>query len=189
MNTTPNVFRTRCQRRCLVGIAAPAIALSLLAGALAAGPASEALPAPPLALPDLNGHTVKLDDYPDCPVGVLFFASWDQYSREQTAILMQLQKEWTNEHWAVVAISIDPFLTSDPLRRGASPGGLAKWADQEHAKFPILLANQKTIGDWGGLEGIPTLILTDRQHNIVHRHVGLVDRAVLESELKKLLGK
>ena len=55
--------------------------------------------------------------------------------------------------------------------------------------YHIAYGTQKVVSDYGNIEAIPTSFIINKSGEIVHKHVGLVPKEVLESELKPLMNK
>ncbi len=53
--------------------------------------------------------------------------------------------------------------------------------------YPVVMADQKIIADYGGIEAIPTTFIIDREGAIVSVHQGYTDSATLEKEIQSLL--
>jgi glutathione peroxidase-family protein len=53
--------------------------------------------------------------------------------------------------------------------------------------YPILLANEGTTRDYGGIVGIPTTFVIDRSGKIVKRFIGFTPPEVFEGAIRPLL--
>ena len=53
--------------------------------------------------------------------------------------------------------------------------------------YPVVLGDEKTAADYGGISAIPTTFVLDRKGNIVSSHQGFASQVVFESEIRPLL--
>lgn len=53
--------------------------------------------------------------------------------------------------------------------------------------YPVVMGNPKIVGDYGGIEAIPTTFVIDRQGDVVTAYEGFTDQATFESILGPLL--
>ena len=51
----------------------------------------------------------------------------------------------------------------------------------------MLVADEKIQAAFGGITGLPTTFIIDRNGNIAKQHLGFAEREELESEIKPLL--
>jgi len=80
--------------------------------------------------------------------------------------------------FAVVGLKLDMMRdTEDPIRFATSIG----------VRYPLVLAADDLKQSFGGIEGIPTTMLYDRQGVLRKKIIGFEYTDVVESELKPLL--
>jgi peroxiredoxin len=162
-----------------------ALAGALLAASLPATRAATqetvrvAQPAPRFQLKDANGREVKLSDFDGKAVIVTMLLSADRPSQKQIAVLVELRKKYDDKELAVVAISLD----STPAAQ------LQEFAKKHEIAFPILLGDYKIVQDFGGFNAVPTTFVIDKNHNIIHRYVGVTEEPVFEDDLCAILKK
>jgi peroxiredoxin len=53
--------------------------------------------------------------------------------------------------------------------------------------YPVVMANQKIVLDYGGITALPTTFVIDRQGNVVTAYQGAMDQATFESVIGPLL--
>jgi peroxiredoxin len=64
------------------------------------------------------------------------------------------------------------------------------FVDENDVNYTMLIANDKTARDYGGILGIPTTFVIDRKGTIVKKFVGVpTDPAVFEETIKPLLAE
>jgi peroxiredoxin len=142
-------------------------------------PAAEtrvAKPAPGFELKDTKGKVVKLSDFAGKTLIVLFWATWDKPSQKQIHDLVELQRQYENQGFSVVGISLD----------SQGPDVVKAYVETNHVNFPVLMATSDVVQGFGGLDAIPTLFILEPHHNIISRHVGITDKSVIEDELKAI---
>jgi peroxiredoxin len=135
-----------------------------------------AKPAPAFALKDLDGRTISSTNFEGKTTIVLFWASWDQPSQKQIAILNELQRAYAPAGFTVVGLSLDTRW----------PEAVKTYAATNSVAFPILQADFQTVKDFGGLEAIPTMIVIEPHGNMIFRYEGVTAKPALESDLKSI---
>lgn len=138
-----------------------------------------AQPAPGFALKDMAGRDAKLSDFDGKAVIVVFFLSGDELCRKQISTLLELQKDFATNEFVLIGLSLD----STPAAE------LQEFARKQKIEFPILLADYKVVGDYGGLDAVPTTFVIDKNHNIIHKRVGVTEKAVFEDDLRAIFKK
>ncbi len=53
--------------------------------------------------------------------------------------------------------------------------------------YPVVIADEKMMRDFGSVEAVPTTFIMNRKGDIAGKHIGFTDRATLEKEIKPLL--
>jgi thiol-disulfide isomerase/thioredoxin len=150
-----------------------------LLGALAASTpafAQSAQPAPPFAVRDLEGRTVKLQDLKGKPVVLDFWATWCAPCRASMPELDAIQDRYADRGLVVLGLSLD--------EEGTAP--VKKFVDRLGVKFRIALANEKMLAQYGPIRSAPTTVFINRKGMVVRRVVGYVDRETMESFILEL---
>ncbi len=135
--------------------------------------AEESSVAPDFALPTLDGKTVKLSDFKGKVVIVDFWATWCPPCRKGIPDLIALQKE--NKNLQIIGISVDQ--NPDEV----IPGFVKEYG----INYPVVIADEKVIMSYGGIRNIPTSFVISSDGKIVSKYVGLVEKSVLEADIKK----
>jgi len=138
---------------------------------------AEGWQAPSFVLSDLQGKTVRFSDFSDKIVIVNFWASWCGPCRMEIPQLVDLYNRFRDRGVVVIGIAIDP----------AGPEVLSKFAREMQINYPLLIGDEKVFYDFGGLVGLPTTFVIDRQGKVVDKHVGLVGPNVFEQRILSLL--
>lgn len=133
--------------------------------------------APNFTLLDLEGKPFSFSDLKGKVVILDFWATWCPPCREEIPHFKALYSQYKSEGLEVVGISVDK-------------GGVnvvKSFARDYEINYPILMGNQEVAADYGGIRGIPTTFVVDRQGRIVEKFVGYRDKEVFESVIQKLL--
>lgn len=139
---------------------------------------AQAEKAPDFMLDDLQGGTFRLSDQSGKIVILDFWATWCPPCEEAVPHLNELQETYGSQGLQIVGISLD--------RRGARV--VKPFAKRHKIKYKVLVGDyDKVVEDYGGIIGIPTMFIIDRNGNIVAKYIGFVEKEELESEIKKLL--
>jgi thiol-disulfide isomerase/thioredoxin len=170
---------------CVCGSRAACLASVIAAGIICLGAppalAQEASPprtaAPEWKLTDLNGKLVKLSDFRGKVLILDFWATWCAACRIEIPQFVELQKRYGNKGLTVIGVSLDE----------QGPEVVKKFAKRFGVNYPIVIGNEKVAEAYGGIEGIPTTFVIDREGRIVGSHIGYNDKAIFEKEIQSLL--
>ncbi len=150
--------------------------LLLLFVSAANGKENEKMPA--FSLPSaLDGKTVESGDFAGKVLLITFFATWCPPCRQEIPTLISLQEDFGPKGFSVIGLSVDE----------KGPKVVVKMIEKDKINYPVLMAKSKTANDFGGVTGIPTSFLVDRQGMIVKRYPGYVPKSLLEKDIKELL--
>ena len=157
----------------LTGLAIGAAVFAAPALAAATGPAAD------FTLPSAQGgKPVKLSDYKGKVVILDFWATWCPPCRKEIPDFVSLQKEFGPKGLQVIGVALD--------QEGA--GVVKPFIAENHINYPIGLDSKSEIPSlYGGVRGIPTTFIIDRQGKIVKKFVGAEERKTFEEEITKLL--
>lgn len=133
--------------------------------------------APAWELPDLDGRAVKSGDFAGKVVILDFWATWCPPCRAEIPHFVELQREYGEKGLMIVGVSLDE----------KGPAVVKPFAGKFGINYPLVMGDQRIVEAFGGIEGIPTTFVIDRQGNIVKRHVGYGSKAEFESAIKPLL--
>ena len=131
--------------------------------------------APAFTLTDLNGKPVSLADFRGKVVVLNFWATWCPPCRREIPDFIDLQREYGSRGVQIVGIALD------------EPEKVQAFARQNGMNYPVLLGSDEISMKYGGIEGIPTTFIIDRDGKIVNRFEGFRPREVFEAEIKQLL--
>ena len=125
----------------------------------------------------LDGNEVRSEDYAGKVMLVTFFATWCPPCRQEIPTLIKLQNDYGDKGFSVIGMSVDE----------KGPSVVVKMINKEKINYPVLMARGKTARDFGGVAGIPTSFLVNKQGMIVKRYPGYVPHALLEKDIKDIL--
>ena len=151
------------------------------AGGVPALLARSALPvlakAPSWTLRDVDGREVKATDFKGKVVVIDFWATWCPPCRKEIPDYIALQKKYADRGLVILGFSMDEAPAADVKAFGV----------KMKVNYPLLMADGAVAEAFGGVEGLPTAFVIDREGNIRHRKVGLSDPAAYEKLIASLL--
>ncbi len=140
---------------------------------------SSALPAmPELSLTDLNGKALNTSSYKGKVLLVNFWAAWCTSCAEEVPQFMALQKKYQQQGLQVLGFSVD-----DDAQQ------LRDFYRKYQMNYPVAPSNLTIAEAFGGIFGLPTTIVVDREGTIRARYSGSVNFPAVEQELVTLLRK
>jgi cytochrome c biogenesis protein CcmG/thiol:disulfide interchange protein DsbE len=138
-------------------------------------PSAEYGRAPAFTLTDLEGHTVSLADLRGRVVILDFWATWCPPCKREIPDFIDLQSRYGSQGLQVVGIGLDE---PDKLKAFAASIGM---------NYSVLVGTDDIAQRYGGISGIPTTFIIDRNGRIVDRFEGFRPKEVFESEVRRLL--
>lgn len=125
----------------------------------------------------VDGKTVSSEEFKGKALLITFFATWCPPCRQEIPTLKKLQDEYAEQGFSVIGLSVDQ----------GGPKVVAKLIDQEKIQYPVLMADRSVEKGFGGIAGIPTSFLVNKQGNVVRRYPGYVPHALLERDIKRVM--
>ncbi len=145
---------------------------------LASGIAGAARQMPQFSLPSAkDGKTVSSDDFKDKTLLVTFFATWCPPCRQEIPTLIQLQNEYADKDFSIIALSVDE----------GGPKVVKKLMDRQKINYPVLMATRAVANNFGGIAGIPTTFLVNKKGNVVKKYPGYVPHKLLVKDINTVL--
>jgi thiol-disulfide isomerase/thioredoxin len=164
---------------CLVGCGGSGSAPSA-PQASASAPAAAAAglrSAPDFELKDLQGKVYRFADAKGTVRLVDFWATWCAPCREEIPMFKDFHATYGPKGFALVGIAMD----DEGLEK------VKPFAEGEKLPYLTLIGTEKVAESFGGVVGLPTKFLIDREGHIVDSWVGEVPRSVLEKRIQSLL--
>jgi len=137
--------------------------------------------APDFALPRSgDGRVVHLSDFKGKVRLVNFWATWCPPCRAEIPEFVRFYSEMRARGVEIIGISVD----------SNGDQAVAPFVEKNGVNYPMLLGDERTAKAYGGIRGIPTTFIVDRQGRIVKKYVGLPasDEAGIRTELMKVIG-
>lgn len=156
-----------------------ALGLSLLFTAACSKPSPTLGAAPAWRLNNLEGKPMSSEDLKGKIVVVDFWATWCPPCLEEIPGYIALQKKYEAQGLVIVGISLDQ----------GGPDVVKPFAARTGINYPLVMGDDAVVAAFGGIEGIPTTFLIDRQGMIRDRKVGMEPTAEYEKKIVALLGE
>jgi thiol-disulfide isomerase/thioredoxin len=140
-------------------------------------PALRGKPVPDFDLPNLEGAKVHPSDFKDKVLLVNFWATWCSPCIVEIPWFIEFQNKYGPKGFQVIGISLDETGAKD----------VVPFVKKHNMTYPVLLGDDKTADLFGGILGLPTTYIVDRNGKFYSMHRGLVSREKVEVELLELL--
>ncbi len=138
-------------------------------------PDTESGRAPAFTLNDINGRPVSLSDFRGKVVVLDFWATWCPPCKREIPDFIELQSHYGSQGLQVIGVGLD------------EPDKLKSFAAGHGMNYAVLLGTDAIAMRYGGISGIPTTFIIDKNGNIADRFEGFTSKDVFESEIKRLL--
>jgi thiol-disulfide isomerase/thioredoxin len=156
------------------------------AGLTTASAPAKPTDAPTVALKDLNGKDVTLQQYKGEVVLVNFWATWCAPCKVEIPWMIEFQQKYGPRGFTILGVSMDedgkkaiePFLAKERFDVNGQ---------QEAMSYPILLGNDAIADKFGGILGLPTSMLFSRDGKKIRTIVGLVNHDDIAKAIEGLL--
>jgi thiol-disulfide isomerase/thioredoxin len=133
---------------------------------------------PDFSVKDLQGREVSSADLRGKVVLIDFWATWCQPCKKEMPGYQKLLDQYGSRGFAVVGFKFDTMMDmEDP----------AAFAKRLGVRYPLAVAPDDLKQKFGGIEGLPTTMLYDRQGILQKKIVGFEYTNVIESELRPFL--
>jgi thiol-disulfide isomerase/thioredoxin len=133
--------------------------------------------APAWQLTTLDGKAISSEQLKGKVVVVDFWATWCGPCVHEIPGYIALQKKYAEQGLVIVGVSVD--------QQGA--GVVTKFNSDKGVNYPVALATPEIIAAFGGIEGIPTTFLIDREGRLRHHKVGAMATADYEALIASVL--
>ena len=133
---------------------------------------------PDFTLKDLQGRDVSSADLRGKVVLIDFWATWCQPCKREMPGYQKLLDRYGPREFAIVGFKFDTMSdTEDPI----------VFAKKIGVHYPLAVASDDLKQKFGGIEGLPTTLLYDRQGILRKKVIGFEYTEAFEADLKPLL--
>jgi thiol-disulfide isomerase/thioredoxin len=144
--------------------------------AIAAGEIGSRLP--DFSTRDLRGRAISSADLRGKVVLIDFWATWCQPCKKEMPGYQKLADRYGAQGFAVIGFKLDIMADTEEPRAFARRLGI---------RYPLAVATDELKNKFGGIEGLPTTLLYDRQGILRQKIIGFEYTDVIEKDLKPLL--
>ena len=167
----------------VIGLAAVAIVALAVA---VSRPGGELPVAPGVRMKDLAGNDVTLEQFRGQVVLVNFWATWCSPCQIEMPWFIAFQEKYGPRGLKVIGVAMDeegkqvvePFLQKEEFDVDGR---------KMKVNYKIVLGDDALAEKFGGLIGLPTTLVIDRNGRIVKRFIGLVSHDLIVKEIEGLL--
>jgi thiol-disulfide isomerase/thioredoxin len=133
---------------------------------------------PDFSMNDLQGRRISSADLRGKVVLIDFWATWCEPCKREMPGYQKLLTRYGSGGFTVIGFKFDVMAdTEDPVL----------FAERIGVRYPLAVAVDDLKQKFGGIEGLPTTMLYDRQGILRAKVIGFEYTNVIESELKPLL--
>jgi thiol-disulfide isomerase/thioredoxin len=133
--------------------------------------------APDFALYDLEGNLVKLSDHKGKVIIIDFWATWCGPCRMGIPYVVEIQSKYKEEGLIILGISVDQ----------GNKKAVSEFAKAFNMNYPVLLFTPRVISAYGGIQGIPTTFIVDREGKVRDKVIGYQHKDYFISAIETLL--
>ena len=124
----------------------------------------------------LDGQTMSTRDWHGKVTLVNYWATWCGPCRQEIPDLIKLQDRYPNQ-LQIIGISTDE----------GDPSKVRSFAEQMGMNYPIVMATPELNRQFPGVFALPTTFLINPEGYIAQTHLGLINPAVFEQEIRYLM--
>ncbi|MDR3667235.1 MAG: TlpA disulfide reductase family protein [Ignavibacteriaceae bacterium] len=134
--------------------------------------------APEFTLTSTDGKNINLSDYNGKIVILDFWATWCPPCRKGIPDLIEIQKEYGKDV-VVIGVSLDSDTKSE----------VVPFIQKFGINYTVVYGTPELVQRYGGVDGIPTSFVINKNGEIVNKHIGLVPKSEFTDQINKLLNK
>ena len=125
--------------------------------------------APDFVIKDLKGDDVRLSDYKNRPVLLVFSTTWCKYCRTEIPHIKNLYSTYGKKDLEIINIFVQ-----EPA------GKVAAFKDKHALPYRVALDSDGRVAELFDVRGVPTLVLLDREGRVVCHTCRSVDSLLKE---------
>jgi thiol-disulfide isomerase/thioredoxin len=133
---------------------------------------------PEFSIKDLKGHPISSADLKGKVVIIDFWATWCGPCKQEMPGYQKLLNRYGSQGFVVIGLKSSAMAdTENPL----------KFARKIGVHYPVAVASDDLAEKFGGLEGLPTTLIYDRQGVLRKKVIGFEYTDAIRAELQQLL--
>jgi thiol:disulfide interchange protein DsbD len=133
--------------------------------------------APNFSLKTYDGKIIELAKLKGKVVVVNFWATWCPPCRAEIPDFINVYDAYKSKGLEIVGISLDEDGWSK----------VNPFVEKYKMNFPVVLGTMEVVRQYGGIEGIPTTFIVDKDGNVAGMQVGMLSKEALEQKVNSLL--
>ena len=131
--------------------------------------------APNFSLQTPDGKVIKLSDYKGKIVILNFFATWCPPCKREIPDFVKFYNK-NKEKVEIIGIAV-----------GSSVSKVKRMIENYKISYPVVMSDGKVEKVYGGISGVPTTFIIDKNGNIYKKHIGLMRKENLKKIVEELL--
>lgn len=125
----------------------------------------------------VDGENIDSRSFAGKVLLITFFATWCPPCIEEIPTLIELQKNYARKGFSIVAISVDQ----------GGPEEVARLVTKKRINYPVMMADNETMENFGGVYGIPVSFLVNNEGNVVKKYPGYVPKSILQKDIQSVM--
>jgi thiol-disulfide isomerase/thioredoxin len=125
---------------------------------------------------NLDGKLIRSTELKGRPMVLDFWATWCGPCRASMPHLDAVHERYRQRGLVVLGLSVDE----------TSPTTVKRFTQKLGVRFPIAMADERTLDEYGPIRSIPTTFFISRDGRVVRRVVGYLDPETLDSYVLEL---
>lgn len=132
---------------------------------------------PDFLLETYDGKNITLSTYSGKILFINFWASWCPPCRAEIPDFIDLYEKYKKDGFEILGINLDT----------GNHEKVRTFIEKNQINYTVAKGNENTVRSFGGITGIPTTFVVNREGYILEKFIGLRSKEVFETEIKKLL--
>ena len=141
--------------------------------------AANPAPTPAFDVKGLSGDEIDSAKFPGKVTLLSFWATWCQPCHIEIPELVELQKKYPDK-LQIIGIDMDDADTPADVQH------VKDVAAELHINYPVLIATQKLVDEYGGVPALPTVFVLDTNGRVVQKHTGVIGTEDYDNEIRLL---